>query len=202
MTEPRAFASLTPSLLARKGGARPAMRPQIAPIAYDDQHRVAFGGGHARPADHGSTDHSHAHLDDLGWNDMGETPSDGALTPHHPAVLPAEPVVPEVVRQMKTLAQAVAEEAPAVQEAQAVEQVSVPSEPEVAPQPARRHGVALASGRKAAFTLRLDADRHFRLRLASTLENRSAQQVVTDALDRFLETVPGLEDLARRIKRP
>ena len=29
-----------------------------------------------------------------------------------------------------------------------------------------------------------------------------AQQVVTDALDRFLETVPGLEDLACRAKRP
>lgn len=188
MTEPRPFASLTPSLLARKGGARPAMRPQLAPIAYEDQHRVALGG-------------SPAPLDDLGWNDMGEAPSHGpshgAPVPDHAEVAPA---VPEVVRQMKTLAQAVAEEAPVVEEAPAVE--PVPSEPEVAPQPARRHGVALASGRKAAFTLRLDADRHFRLRLASTLENRSAQQVVTDALDRFLETVPGLEDLARRAKRP
>lgn len=190
MTEPRSFASLTPSLLARKGGARPAMRPQLAPISYDDQHRVALGGGHA-------------HLDDLGWNDMGEAPSHG---PSHGTPVPdhadAAPAVPEVVRQMKTLAQAVAEEAPVVEEAPAVEPVSAPSEPEVAPQPARRHGIALASGRKAAFTLRLDADRHFRLRLASTLENRSAQQVVTDALDRFLETVPGLEDLACRAKRP
>lgn len=190
MTEPRAFASLTPSLLARKGGARPAMRPQLAPISYDDQHRVGLGGGHAP-------------LDDLGWNDMGEAPSHG---PSHGAPLAdhadVAPAVPEVVRQMKTLAQAVAEDAPVVEDVSAAEPVSAPSEPEVAPQPARRQGVALASGRKAAFTLRLDADRHFRLRLASTLENRSAQQVVTDALDRFLETVPGLEDLACRAKRP
>ncbi len=32
MSEPKTFASLGPSLLARKGGARPAMRPQLLPI--------------------------------------------------------------------------------------------------------------------------------------------------------------------------
>ena len=31
MTE-ASFASLNPTLLARKGGAKPAMRPQLAPI--------------------------------------------------------------------------------------------------------------------------------------------------------------------------
>ena len=30
MTESRSFASLEPRLLARKGGAKPAMRPQAA----------------------------------------------------------------------------------------------------------------------------------------------------------------------------
>src|SRR3982751_1323259 len=46
MAEPKPFASLSSGLLARKGGARPAMRPQ------------GFGqiGGN---------------LEDLGWNDMG-----------------------------------------------------------------------------------------------------------------------------------
>ena len=45
-SEPKPFASLSSGLLARKGGARPAMRPQ------------GFGqiGGN---------------LEDLGWNDMG-----------------------------------------------------------------------------------------------------------------------------------
>ena len=43
------FASLSPTLLARKGGAKPAMRPQLAPIP----------------------DASAANLEDLGWNDMG-----------------------------------------------------------------------------------------------------------------------------------
>src|SRR6187551_1204040 len=46
MGEPKAFASLSSGLLARKGAARPAMRPQ------------GFGQGGAA-------------LEDLGWNDMG-----------------------------------------------------------------------------------------------------------------------------------
>ena len=45
-SEPKAFASLSSGLLARKGAARPAMRPQ------------GFG-------------QSGAGLEDLGWNDMG-----------------------------------------------------------------------------------------------------------------------------------
>ena len=43
---------------------------------------------------------------------------------------------------------------------------------------------------KVAFTLRLDKDRHLKLRLASAVSNRSAQQLVTEALDRFLKTIP------------
>ncbi len=45
MNEPKPFASLTSGLLARKGAAKPAMRPQ------------GFGQGFG--------------LEDLGWNDMG-----------------------------------------------------------------------------------------------------------------------------------
>ena len=32
MNEAKPFASLGPTLLARKGGARPAMRPQLSPL--------------------------------------------------------------------------------------------------------------------------------------------------------------------------
>lgn len=49
---------------------------------------------------------------------------------------------------------------------------------------------------RTAFTLRLDADRHLRLRLACAVGNRSAQQVVTEALDAFLDRQPGLDSLA------
>ena len=47
--------------------------------------------------------------------------------------------------------------------------------------------------------LRLDADRHLRLRLASALANRSAQQLVGQALDRFLGAMPEVETLAAQL---
>ena len=62
MGEPKAFASLSSGLLARKGAARPAMRPQ------------GFG-------------QVGAGLEDLGWNDMGFEAPKPALAPvrddHH-----------------------------------------------------------------------------------------------------------------------
>jgi len=57
MGEPKAFASLSSGLLARKGGARPAMRPQ------------GFGG------------QTGAGLEDLGWDDMGFEPPKPANLP-------------------------------------------------------------------------------------------------------------------------
>ncbi|MGE3690252.1 MAG: hypothetical protein AB7F98_02595 [Novosphingobium sp.] len=62
----------------------------------------------------------------------------------------------------------------------------------------RERRSALAQGRNAAFTLRLDAERHLKLRMACTLENRSAQQIVTEALDNLLSALPGVADLAAR----
>jgi hypothetical protein len=52
--------------------------------------------------------------------------------------------------------------------------------------------------RRAAFTLRLDPDRHLRLRLASATRGRSAQKLVMEALDQLLKTMPELEPLAAR----
>ncbi len=52
---------------------------------------------------------------------------------------------------------------------------------------------------KAAFTLRLDADRRLRLRLAAAVTGRSAQQLVTDAIDTMLADMAELEPLARRL---
>ncbi len=65
----------------------------------------------------------------------------------------------------------------------------------------RRGGGSIKStgGSKAAFTLRLDADRHLRLRLASALHRQSAQQLVTEALDSFLKTLPEVEAMAGRL---
>ena len=48
---------------------------------------------------------------------------------------------------------------------------------------------------KVAFTLRLDKERHLKLRLASAVTNQSAQRLVTEALDRFLEEHPDVQSL-------
>jgi predicted DNA-binding protein len=58
---------------------------------------------------------------------------------------------------------------------------------------------ARATKDKAAFTLRLDAERRLRLRLAAAVSGRSAQQLVTEAIDTMLADMAELEPLARRI---
>jgi hypothetical protein len=178
MNEPRPFASLSSGLLARKGAAKPAMRPQ------------GFTGG----------------FEDLGWNDMGHHEPEEELPEHVPssiaALTPApkpiapEGAEPEVVAQQRAIAESFAPEP--------VEEAETP-----APAPARtpapvvalpkRAAVAAAPGRKAAFTLRLDGERHLRLRLANAVTGRSAQQIVTEALDRYLASIPEVEALAERV---
>ncbi len=54
---------------------------------------------------------------------------------------------------------------------------------------------------KAAFTLRLDSDRHLRLRLASAVSKRSAQHIVTQALDAFLDQQPHLDALVNEAQK-
>jgi hypothetical protein len=75
----------------------------------------------------------------------------------------------------------------------------------VTPNPAprrapRARSVAGAKG-KAAFTLRLDPSRHLKLRLACAVDGRSAQQIVTDALDRLLTEMPELDAMAQKANR-
>lgn len=196
MTEARPFASLSPGLLARKGAARPAMRPQLLPLSADDQRRMGFGA--AAPSS-GFQDLEAFDADDLGWNDLGEEAPPQAIVPtaapEPEAAAPTaeviaiaadplpEPAQPEVLRRIESLADV----------------LKVPADAAAANR--RERGIALKEGRKAAFTLRLDAPRHLRLRLACTIDNRSAQQIVVEALDRFLEAKPGLDDLARRALR-
>ncbi|WP_380778874.1 hypothetical protein [Sphingomonas sp. R86520] len=56
-----------------------------------------------------------------------------------------------------------------------------------------------ARHKRAAFTLRLDADRHLRLRLASAVANASSQRLVTQALDAFLHTLPEVDALLAQL---
>lgn len=157
MAEPKPFASLSSGLLARKGGAKPAMRPQ----AYH------FGDP----------------VEDLGWNDMGHANAH-AHAHAHAVLVPAVEAAP-------------APNPVALQHEEIVESFSQPKreEPEraaivAAPQPSVR--AVPGSKQKAAFTLRLDKERHLQLRLACALQHRSAQQVVSDALDTFLAGMPEL----------
>ncbi|MBA4048672.1 MAG: hypothetical protein C0476_09050 [Sphingomonas sp.] len=166
--QPKSFASLSSTLLARKGHARPAMRSQ----GY-----AGFGGaGFGAAPDAG---------DDLGWNDMGLAEPTAA-----PAVPVAVPAVPPVLRQREVLREELAGPV-AVDEA-------APEQPAASIEIKRAAVVRAAVGSKgkAAFTLRLDPTRHLRLRLASALANRSAQQIVCLALDAYLEKVPDLEEMA------
>jgi hypothetical protein len=177
MTEARPFASLSSGLLARKGAAKPAMRPQ------------AFG--QIAPS-----------LDDLGWNDMGD-PGDTAQSvsaPEHvPSSIAALTPAPRAAEPVREQQRAIAEELGAEHEPDAepdAEAESAPPAPVFA-MPRRRS--PLAARDKAAFTLRLDPERHFRLRLACALTGRSAQQIVTGALDEILKTFPEIDAMAGQL---
>ena len=117
--------------------------------------------------------------------------STAALTP---APTPERTEEPSVVAQQRAIAESFdaieAEEEPALEE-------SVPVKAEVVKLPKAK--AAALPGRKAAFTLRLDADRHLRLRLACAVTGRSAQLFVTAALDQALAEIPEIEALASRV---
>lgn len=132
-----------------------------------------------------------------------------------------EPIVPDVVRQQAEIAERMAEseadpEAGSVPVAQSLP-VPVEPAPQVLSVKKRKAAVVVAepvasavaptvvsaaSGRRAAFTLRLDSERHLKLRLASAVTGMSAQQLVTAALDEFLTKIPEIDDLAGRVPRP
>ncbi|BBC74239.1 conserved hypothetical protein [Altererythrobacter sp. B11] len=203
MSETKPFASLGPTLLARKGGARPAMRPQFGSLG--------MLGTKASAALNLAEEDQQA-LDDLGWNDMGyeeHTRHEADVLPLTPA--PANPETEAQARADDAVARAelaslptVAEAEPEVrrQQREVAEFVSAAPAPAAALRSApRQRRRALEEGRRAAFTLRLDAQRHLKLRLASTVHNRSAQQIVTAALDQFLESLPELDTLAAQVKR-
>jgi hypothetical protein len=204
--EPKPFASLSSGLLARKGAARPAMRPQ--------------GFGQVT-----------GNLEDLGWNDMGFEPPKPATAPRdethdgfgediveHPRSIHPTGLTP--VRSPVHSQQAEIEERlngddsdeeldetaelydPEAQpEALPIVVPVVASAPQSAPRRATKSRAAPGSKAKAAFTLRLDKERHLKLRLACAVDGRSAQQIVTDALDQLLANMPELDTLAQKAKR-
>lgn len=268
MSEP-GFASLGPSLLARKGGAKPAMRPQVAPLVIDQAAAV--------PDDA---------LEDLGWNDMGhdhggdplgddglgadivpinaDVSADGQVTG---MAMDGGPVVRRQQRRLeeRVLADAAmtgpddrepeydeydgededegeadtgalygalsataepdfaepnqaqpgyADPAALDDDADDHAPLAAAAVPVLAVRPARAaapvrapaearavRAAVVPAGRRAAFTLRLDADRHLKLRLAATMQGVSAQALVTEALDRLLAEYDDLDIIANHLKR-
>ena len=177
------LASLSPGLLARKGAARPAMRPQLQSVhSYRDALARAYDGAD-QP---GTAPHDAPHdatIDDLGWNDMGHEDAGD----HAPENTPEDD-------------QPQAETSEPSEPAEPAPHVSLTPAPKRKPKaPARRS--ALKEGRRAAFTLRLDATRHLKLRLACTLDGRSAQALLIAALDELLADYPGLDALAEQVRQ-
>lgn len=79
--------------------------------------------------------------------------------------------------------------------------VVIPQRAAAAPARPRRPRAAPGTKGKAAFTLRLDPSRHLKLRLACAVNGRSAQQLVTDALDQLLNAMPEIDSMAERAPR-
>ena len=215
MAEAKPIASLSSGLLARKGAARPAMRPQ------------GFGQG-------GSG------LEDLGWNDMGFEPPKPAEAPRddthdafgedvveHPRAHPTglTPLDSPVHHQQAEIADRLGAEESDDEEYDEVDETAELFDPEAdeasdeapeqviaaplsapasvaapAPRRAARPRSAPGTKGKAAFTLRLDRERHLKLRLACAVDGRSAQQLVTDALDHLLGRMPELDSMAAKAK--
>lgn len=262
MGDPKPLASLSSTLLARKGAARPAMRRQVS---FAPSPAAADGSSH----------------EDLGWNDMGydvnppqsSTPTsiageDGAEDGRK--VNPLAGAIPEVVKQQDALNRKLQESADS--DLSQEDQSEYPAEPvadtsvsDASPEraigsilsrkPGATHpvmpkaveapidtaqqaqdsiadnktaekptnkavlshnpkrlpangsanskivasGKAPLVGKRAAFTLRLDAQRHLRLRLACAVLNQSAQQLVTQALDEMLADLPEIDALAGQL---
>ncbi|MCZ8137352.1 MAG: toxin-antitoxin system HicB family antitoxin [Porphyrobacter sp.] len=249
MSEP-GFASLGPTLLARKGGAKPAMRPQVAPLVVDETQIAALAD---------------EQLEDLGWNDMGDGESSSESEAGADVVVPINAAVaaadtapaqsPIVHRQQRRLEERVLADAAmtgpeyaaedtlgesadgageaddfdyeawTADDAEEAEEEAYADEydaadyaplapapaPVVVPAKARRAPRAPARSpirtltpvaeRRAAFTLRLDPERHLKLRLAATMQGVSAQALLTEALDAMLSEFDDLDVIAAHLKR-
>ncbi len=166
------FASLSSTLLARKGGAKPAMRPQSGIPGPIDGKEAA------------------ANLEDLGWNDMGDDETSGPSPLQEKVVA----IAPNAVAR-----RAANESGAPNQVRESLNKIQAQLERPAQPKPVVRKP-ATAQGKRAAFTLRLDQERHLMLRLACTVRGRSAQQLVTDALDALLAEMPEIASLAAQVQ--
>ena len=219
-SEPKVFASLSSGLLARKGAARPAMRPQgfgqgggsLEDLGWDD-----LGFEPPKPVAGGSlSDDTH----DAFGEELEEQPLRNPVAALTPVQSPVHDQQAEIVGRLNANDEELSEEGEDFDETAelyepASEEALAPTivEPTVAQAPvpvrviapAQRRAVspraAPGSKAKAAFTLRLDPARHLKLRLACAVGGRSAQMLVTDALDALLAAMPELDAMAAKANR-
>ena len=259
MNEARPYASLSSGLLARKGTAKPAMRPQnygsLEDLGWDDMgHAPGEQGRPPAPGEHvpssiaaltpapkiQRTHPTDEHLppdaeiyqgeeaspvegaDDEIAPVAGEPPfvaepvAEIAAEDFAPEELAAEEFAPEEFAAEEPVAEVLEtgetfEAPPVVEQQRAIlERFDGFEEPEFTPAPAAPREAkadivslpqraAKGDHRKAAFTLRLDAERHLRLRLACAVTRHSAQQIVARALDEALAGIPEIEALASQV---
>lgn len=219
MGESKPIASLSGMLLARKGAARPAMRrPAFGSNSGHATNQDDLGwndmGYDVNPDPSTPMDHDHGSRFSSLANAVPEVKPE--VREQQERIAQQLQAQAEVgFESFGSYESAAAEPAAMPQdfEAQtpASEPLAVAKEPEYAPLVAAlpvaktnmvanpRKRAAPGSKGKAAFTLRLDAERHLKLRLACAVSNRSAQMLVTDALDAFLDAMPEIGQLAAHV---
>lgn len=214
--EAKPLASLSSGLLARKGAARPAMRRPMAvnsggaaALAQDDLGWNDMGYD-VNPDPSTPMDYEHDSMFNPLANAVPEVKPEVKLQQDRIAEqlnVQAE-AMHEQIEQVESIADAVhaapiappaAVVAPAIISAPAAVQASA-KVVQIAPivQTAKPRAAAGLKA-KSAFTLRLDQDRHLKLRLACAVSHRSAQQLVTAALDAFIDAMPEVSQLASQL---
>lgn len=213
MGEPKPLASLNAGLLARKGAARPAMR------------RAPLGNGPANMSDNSYDDLG---WNDMGYDVDPEQSSEptrivdlkpllnGSRLAHNveaeqavdgsfydeTSIAAVDPETSMKAEAEAPLAQGVEQvKPPVVQQQESLEErvAAVARTIDHVDEPVQRKPRRVRAREKAAFTLRLDAERHLRLRLASAVNNRSAQLILIDLLDHYLSSLPEIEAMASRL---
>jgi hypothetical protein len=227
MGEPKPLASLSGLLLARKGAARPAMRRPTTDgfhsnLAGNDDLGWNDMGYDVDPDQDTPMDHEH----ETGRNSLANAvpevkPDVRAQQEMIARRLEAQAEVGfesvqsigvytelddrETVQPPQSKAAAPIAIVAPIAAQQSVQTKSVETllaAASLAQAPVRRAAkprAASGSNGKAAFTLRLDPERHLKLRLACAVSNRSAQNLVTDALDALLDNMPEIGQLAARV---
>jgi hypothetical protein len=214
MGEPKPLASLSGLLLARKGAARPAMRRPTTDgsvgnlsVLHEDLGWNDMGYD-VDPDQSVPMDHEH---------DSGRNPLANAVPEANSYVREQQQ---QIARQLEAQAEVGFESIAPLPVFVAPEPVrlavaaSQTAEPRFTQAPPRASVVEVSepvsieqfkkravagTKAKAAFTLRLNAERHLKLRLACAVNNKSAQMLVTEALDVLLDNMPEIAQLAARL---